>query len=104
MTSNMSGETIGILPRAIDALFEKIESKKVKDGVKIDSKVTFMEIYNEDLRDLLSLSNNKNLSIREKEGSAFVDGLTEAPVATKVDIGENSGVLGTHLPRKLSNS
>lgn len=90
MTSNLNNDSVGILPRAIDTIFDKIDAKKGNPKFKMEMKITFMEIYNEDLRDLLTTSSNntnKQLSIREKEGSAFVDGLTEISVVTKVDIG-----------------
>jgi hypothetical protein len=44
----------GIIPRAIRQIFEEIAERKRKDaGLRIKVMVSFLEIYNEEIKDLL---------------------------------------------------
>ncbi|KAL7324390.1 Kinesin-related motor protein, variant 2 [Mucor circinelloides] len=66
-TDGSYGKNAGIIPRTIHDLFEKLPN---------DSHVTvsMLELYNEELRDLLSASDNqKSLKIFEENGSAKVN-------------------------------
>ncbi|CAG8497372.1 9825_t:CDS:2, partial [Gigaspora rosea] len=57
MTS--SAESVGIIPRAMATLFSAVNSTQYKSR-KLSMKVSFVELYNEDLIDLLADSNNDN--------------------------------------------
>lgn len=48
-----SPENPGIIPRLCTTIFEKIE-QKTNDSTKFKVEVTYMEIYNEKVRDLLN--------------------------------------------------
>lgn len=83
---------IGIIPRVIRMLFSEIEKRKFKAEFII--KCTFLEIYNEELHDLLDpgagagagvdrFISKKDISIREeKNGSILVYGLREEQVSS----------------------
>ncbi|XP_042355928.1 kinesin family member 4 [Plectropomus leopardus] len=71
--------TVGVIPRVIRMIFEEREKKT---DCEFCLAVSYLEIYNEDILDLLSASKDKpSLSIREdpKEGIKIV-GLTERRV------------------------
>ena len=78
----------GILPRACDDLFQTILEKC--DG-NATVELSYLEIYNEEIRDLLAQPNssrNKELKIRETlNGEVYVSGLTAHPVTSSYDIG-----------------
>eukprot|EP00960_Hanusia_phi_P041311 754936-Hanusia_phi.AAC.5 len=79
----------GIIPRAIRQLFDDIKEQKVKQpDVQYKIHVSFLEIYNEEIKDLLDNQphlhgKHKNISLREgPNGSIVVTGVTEEPVET----------------------
>ena len=71
----MTGDTtdtalMGIIPRAASALFDRAEN--FKDGIDYKFSVTFIEIYNEQIRNLLDEGGRKScLMIREGTGGEF---------------------------------
>ena len=76
--ANMKEEDIGIIPRVIKMIFEEIDKRKTE--ADFITKINFIEIYNEEIHDLLcnnAIAPNKNLVIREKEGSIGIDGICE---------------------------
>ena len=81
-------EDKGILPRACDDLFQTIMEKC--DG-NATVEMSYLEIYNEEIRDLLSQPispRNKELKIRETlNGEVYVSGLTAHPVTSSHDVG-----------------
>jgi hypothetical protein len=81
-------EDKGILPRACDHLFQTIQDKC--DG-NATVELSYLEIYNEEIRDLLAPENspsNKDLKIRETlNGEVYVSGLTAQPVSSSQHIG-----------------
>lgn len=84
LTKDSSHPDAGVVPRAISMIFERLEKKYKEYSVK----VSMMEIYNEDLTDLLTKENSgKALRIYEdpsgKKGM-LVHGLTEH-LATTAD-------------------
>jgi kinesin family protein C1 len=90
MQGSGNGAMRGIIPRAVEQI---LDQARVSRAQKWDFKMTasFLEIYNEELKDLLatmqrgaSSSRSEKLSIkRTKEGTSYVDGLTEVPIATQ---------------------
>ena len=50
-------KNIGIIPRVIKEIFEQIENRKKTNEFIL--KVSFLEIYNEDIHDLLDKTRNK---------------------------------------------
>ncbi|XP_078487897.1 kinesin-like protein KIF11 [Ciona intestinalis] len=76
----------GIIPRALSQLFDQLE----KGGAEYSVRVSLLEIYNEDIYDLLS-SSSQTIKMRiyednSKKGSVVVSGLTEVVVRNKCDI------------------
>ncbi|NXA36712.1 KIF27 protein, partial [Eudromia elegans] len=69
----------GIIPRAIQELFQRISEN---DNIDFSVKVSYIEVYKEELRDLLELETSvKNLHIREDEkGNTVIVGAKEYKV------------------------
>lgn len=62
-------ELKGIIPRTIDAIFNSI---KETPNQQFLVQVSFVEIYNEEVRDLLSKNVKNKLEVRERDGSFYV--------------------------------
>lgn len=74
-TISGSNQDYGIIPRAVEAMFEMIGSKQDQRDYLV--KVNFIEIYKEELKDLLD-SSEKDLHIREDEsGNTIIYGANE---------------------------
>jgi hypothetical protein len=87
MTGNASDATeMGIVPRVVLTLFQNIDNAKDKISYKVV--VTYIEIYNELIRDLLDDSSKKtNLQIREDtSGEFFVGDVTELIVSSCAEL------------------
>lgn len=59
-----------------------MEKEKSNKYLKYDVKVSFLELYNEELRDMLATS-QKELSIHEDSTGIYVSGLTEEYVSNQ---------------------
>lgn len=76
-TLGLLSDHAGIIPRVLYSLFHKLEEKEST------VKCSFIELYNEELRDLLSAEENAKLKIFENEpkrgqnGSTLVQGMEE---------------------------
>ncbi|XP_046384192.1 kinesin-like protein KIF13A isoform X3 [Ischnura elegans] len=82
-----SGDSKGIIPRLCDSLFERIAQKENAElSCKVE--VSYMEIYNEKVHDLLDPKpNKKSLRVREHNVlGPYVDGLSQLAVAAYEDI------------------
>ena len=80
-----NGDSVGIIQLAAKDIFQSIkEEKSDNSNTECSVKVSYVEIYNEELRDLLNDNKRKSstsLIIREdKRGSISVDGLKEVAV------------------------
>lgn len=84
-----NGPMRGIIPRAVEQVL--VQAKNLaKQKWTFSLSASFLEIYNEDLKDLLvamqpgrDLINGQKLSIkRDNEGKMFVQGLTAVPIDT----------------------
>ena len=72
----------GVAPRAIQALFDRVTVGK-DSGTRVTC--SYVEVYNEELRDLLD-AREKKLHIREDAARGiFVDGCVEEPLASIED-------------------
>lgn len=77
--SKTSAVNVGIIPRVIDRLFSTVREKEEQDpdsSYKIF--VQFLEIYGEDIKDLLDETKTSKVTIRETvDGEVFVSGARE---------------------------
>ncbi|XP_078494283.1 chromosome-associated kinesin KIF4 isoform X1 [Ciona intestinalis] len=76
--------TSGVIPRVIKDIFEGIKSRQ---NFEFLVKVSYVEIYKEDVQDLLCSSrSHQNLNIREKsDGSMQIIGLSEVLVSSPTE-------------------
>ncbi|KAK4481021.1 hypothetical protein RD792_011889 [Penstemon davidsonii] len=74
----------GVIPRAVQHIFDILESKKADYSVK----VTFLELYNEEITDLLASDEKKRplVLMEDGKGFVFVRGLEEEIVSTANEI------------------
>lgn len=114
-THTMLGEDIenleqrGIIPRMVSGFFEQI-SKQPED-VEFAMKVSFVEIYNEKIRDLLD-PKKTNLKIHEnKQQGVYVKDMTESYVGTEDEVyailkigNENRAIGVTNMNKQSSRS
>ena len=99
-TLGVGVEDLGMIPRVIELIFR--EKEKRKASAEITIKCSFLEIYNEELIDLLDCAatltpQKKDLHIREeKNGVISIPGLKEELVvsatemANCLDLGSNA--------------
>lgn len=74
----------GLIPRAMERIFEEIQRVSSSDS-QADLKLTasFIEVYQENLRDLLLPYNSSNLKIREdKEHGVYVESASEILISS----------------------
>ena len=69
----------GILPRVIEYLFT--QSKNLSDS-NVTFTCSFLEIYKEQISDLLDINSNKNIAIRDLSDSVIVENLAKLPIAS----------------------
>ncbi|RHZ47071.1 hypothetical protein Glove_593g4 [Diversispora epigaea] len=111
---SLSTESQGIIPRTMSALFETIKSDQFKTS-KFTIKVSFVEIHNEDLIDLLGQGEEEErppVTIREdSKGNIYWTGLQEVKVNSVEDVinnlakgSENRQVGFTDMNAKSSRS
>ncbi|KAJ3275954.1 hypothetical protein HDV01_006821 [Terramyces sp. JEL0728] len=76
---NTEEDKLGVIPRCINEIFTRLEDESEFEPVL---KVSFVEIYQEQIRDLLmSNSTQREISVREtKEGSIILNGVHEQAV------------------------
>ncbi|GAA6024219.1 hypothetical protein JCM10207_006785 [Rhodosporidiobolus poonsookiae] len=80
------GADRGIIPLICEALFERIQDKS-GDGVGFTVEVSYTEIYQEKVRDLLNPSNKGTLKVREHPTMGpYVEGLSKCAVQDFGDI------------------
>ncbi|CAN6447228.1 unnamed protein product [Victoria cruziana] len=81
--------TLGITPRVFEQLFSRIQEEQAKHSDKqlnYQCRCSFLEIYNEQITDLLDPS-QKNLQIREDvKSGVYVENLTEEYVNSMEDL------------------
>jgi len=80
MIGGNSEQTKGIIPRICCELFEYIK-KADESKMKYQVELSYLEIYAEQIRDLIFPENNKNLKVREHPDTGpYVEELTIVPV------------------------
>jgi kinesin family protein 11 len=84
--NGMLSEEAGIIPRTLNALFNKLELSDVENSVKC----SFIELYNEELRDLISVEERAKLKIYDdtsKKGhaSTLVQGMEESYIKSAAE-------------------
>ncbi|KAI6646163.1 Kinesin heavy chain-like [Oopsacas minuta] len=89
MEGNLSKpELFGITPRIVNDIFDYIYNMDPECNVEFTLKVSYFEVYNEEIRDLLDLTKGK-LSIHEdRSGKPFVKGLSDHAVASPEEVME----------------
>ncbi|GAB2295661.1 Belongs to the TRAFAC class myosin-kinesin ATPase super [Dionaea muscipula] len=89
LEENLLSDQQGLTPRVFERLFARINEKQIKHAdkqLKYQCRCSFLEIYNEQIRDLLD-PGQKNLQIREDvKSGVYVENLTEESVATMKDV------------------
>ena len=85
-TLGLISDSAGIVPRVLHSLFRKLEADDGESSVKC----SFIELYNEELRDLLSLDDSTKLKIyddAQKKGhsATLVQGMEEAYIKSAGD-------------------
>lgn len=73
MEGTDSDEDKGIIPRSIDWIFSNIKNYPDQQFLV---QVSFVEIYNEEVRDLLSKVKRQKLNVREKDKVFYLEGVT----------------------------
>lgn len=75
---------MGIIPRSVTHLFEELRIM----GVEFSMRISFLELYNEELTDLLASSDQpiRIYDDNSKKGSIIVHGLEELPVHSSADV------------------
>mmetsp|Transcript_21755 Transcript_21755/g.43665 ORF Transcript_21755/g.43665 Transcript_21755/m.43665 type:complete len:1173 (-) Transcript_21755:258-3776(-) len=86
-TRNIAEHELGLVPRVVDGIFRRVQETS-KAGTNIGIKVSFLEIYKEQINDLLkSGDGNTKPSIRENsDGGIRVDGVVEEQVTCKTEM------------------
>lgn len=80
------GEDIGIIPRTCEELFNRI-NQNTDSSVTFAAEVSYIEIYNEKVRDLLNPKNKGNLKVREHPSTGpYVEDLSRLVVRSFDDI------------------
>ncbi|VFQ92301.1 unnamed protein product [Cuscuta campestris] len=89
LEDNLSSDQQGLTPRVFQHLFTRIEQEQIKHAdkeLKYQCRCSFLEIYNEQITDLLD-PNPRNLQIREDvKTGVYVENLTEECVSTTKDV------------------
>ncbi|KAJ8530787.1 hypothetical protein K7X08_023668 [Anisodus acutangulus] len=89
LEENLTSDQQGLTPRVFQRLFERIEEEQIKHSDKqlvYQCRCSFLEIYNEQITDLLDPS-QRSLQIREDvRTGVYVENLTEECVSTMKDV------------------
>ncbi|KAF6762514.1 kinesin-like protein [Ephemerocybe angulata] len=83
-STRADGPDKGIIPLTCSELFDRVTSKEAEDpNLKITVEVSYIEIYNEKVRDLLNPKNTGNLRVREHPSlGPYVEDLSKLVVGS----------------------
>lgn len=74
----------GIMPRSFESIFDAIEDGDDKQYLV---RCTYLELYNEEVRDLLGENTEKKLELHEHpETGVYVKGISEPVIKTPQDL------------------
>lgn len=101
----------GLIPRITNAMFDHV-TEKTTDSITFKIEVSYLEIYNEKVRDLLNPSEKKTLKVREHASlGPYVDGLVKTTVRTSQEIadlieegGKSRTIAATNMNSESSRS
>ncbi|KAL9098319.1 MAG: hypothetical protein Q9163_006002 [Psora crenata] len=82
------GDEAGVIPRICENMFQRINEYQEKDkNLKCTVEVSYLEIYNERVRDLLNPANKANLKVREHPSTGpYVEDLAKLAVRSFEEI------------------
>ncbi|OSX72837.1 hypothetical protein BU14_0401s0008 [Porphyra umbilicalis] len=105
MLSSANGDELGVIPRAVSQIFDHTE-RMAADGWKFELKASFMEVYNEQVRDLLGAADeDPNVKYDVKFDAAtklcWVTNLTTATVNSREEV---DNVIQTSLNNRSTAS
>ena len=81
------GEEAGVIPRICKSMFERISDLQKDKNLKYTVEVSYLEIYNERVRDLLNPANKGNLKVREHPSTGpYVEDLAKLAVQSFEEI------------------
>lgn len=86
----------GIMPRSFEAIFSQIECDSSKEYLV---RASYLEIYNEEIRDLLFKNGDKKLELKDKDTGVYVKDLSTFVVKTPADLMDvfTEGNLNRHV-------
>jgi len=86
----------GIMPRSFEAIFHSIECDSSKEYLV---RASYLEIYNEEIRDLLYKNGQKKLELKDKDTGVYVKDLSTFVVKSPADLMDvfNEGNLNRHV-------
>ena len=86
----------GIMPRSFEAIFNQIECDTTKEYLV---RASYLEIYNEEIKDLLFKNGQKKLELKDKDTGVYVKDLSTFVVKTPADLMDvfNEGNLNRHV-------
>lgn len=98
-------ETRGVVPRCVNAMFRRIRDRDEDDATECTIKVSFLEIYNEQVRDLL---NPKKGGLRIRENArrgVWVEGISAEFATQEADVFHilRAGSRNRHVSRTNMN-
>jgi len=84
------------MPRTFETIFKSISSDTKKQYLV---RASYLEIYNEEVRDLLSKNGSNKLDIKEKEGVPYVKDLSTFMVKSPDDMMQvfTEGAVNRHV-------
>lgn len=98
-----TSETAGIIPRSVHCIFDSLEAS----GEEFSVRVSFLQLYNEELKDLLDPDTEKKLRLMEdtKKGGIYCMNLLEVTATTAKHVYElvNTGVNNRITSETLMN-
>ncbi|CAG7928992.1 unnamed protein product [Penicillium olsonii] len=81
------GKEYGVIPRICQSMFERITAIQADKHLNCTVEVSYLEIYNERVRDLLNPSNKGNLKVREHPSTGpYVEDLAKLVVGSFPEI------------------